>query len=165
MLFGKSSAAKELLALEELSSTRPLSEGEAMRSKELLEKLFGPKEPLPYKRKSFRIPVDATCRIRMNSQFFECRVREVSHLNMALVAPELEMAMEEFTLVVVNFTVFDDVLQLGLHCVVERVFKFDGEPAVGIEFQEVNPPNARSQYYSSIYYPLFIDHLKELAES
>ena len=156
-------AAKELLDLERLYQ-KNVAFGDEQRSRweACVSRIFG-EGNATHGRRSFRLPGQLPCSVKIGQGVFECSALEVSRLGMTLAGPILRHITIDHAIELLSLIVDGADVAIGLACRVARLDPSKEPPLVGVAFSPDVTSDQRQRFFDVIYYPLYMRYLESLA--
>ena len=161
----KAEFARQLLKLEKKAFNEDLSDSEGAEMLSLVEHIFYDdhtvKDP-KQKRRSYRIPIHASCEIEIDSKTVSCELVEVSHIGITLCGDVLDQYKNLSGFVLKTVSVGNQNVVLYLKCQKLGKGTHEGKPTIGAKL-DPDPGAAKlDKYYTSVYYPTYIAYLESM---
>jgi len=128
-------------------------------------KLFGEKENQVQKRRSFRLPTKASATFLKGKLTFTCTLDEISHIGFTARGDIFKhLSMNDF-IMLKQFKINHTTITLDLLCRIARkaVDFASNQYVAGLQIEVDNSPQLRKKYFDEIYYPTYLNYLKELS--
>ena len=160
----KQKAARELLELEQLYQKGiAFDDRQSQRWHELVANIFGP-ENAAHARRSFRLPSQVPCTVRIGQGKFECTALEISRMGLTLEGPVLRHITHDHQVEVVSTVLDGKAAALNLICTVARLEPAKDPPRAGLVFAAETASNIRQRFFDVVYYPQYLRHLEHLTQ-
>ena len=157
-----SSAAGELLALEQIQKTRSLDEIEQDRWDDLVVQIFSEKTTNGKRRRSFRLNPHLKCTIKIRGEVYEGDLIDMSLCGFSFKCKYLRSRDSDFLFNLESVQIQDQNFQIGIECKTVNIMTLRNDEKFGAQITSGNSSETLRVYVDKIYYPVYIFYLESL---